>query len=238
MEEKQLIWMARDLLWHDPSALPAFLRSVNWTSRLHIAEAHKYLKTWTQPLFFSDALEFLDYRYADITVREMAIKWLDEMHDSELQQYLLQLVQCLKYESHHDSALSRFLIRRGLRNPYQIGHYLFWHLKAEYHDLEVCERFGVIMEEYLKHAGEHSRQLFIQSTTLKRFELIAEKVFKAKHTQPPEQCKKLLRKELGKLNKDLPDLIQIPLNPRWSAKKIKIDKCRYMGSKKSFVDCL
>ncbi|ETO25978.1 phosphatidylinositol-4,5-diphosphate 3-kinase, partial [Reticulomyxa filosa] len=232
VEEKQLVWMSRDLLWQDPTALPAFLRAVNWTSRLHIAEAHKYLRVWRKPLYLADALELLDYRYADTCVRELAVKWLDEMHDSELQQYLLQLVQCLKYENHHDSALSRFLIRRGLKNPYQIGHYLFWHLKAEYHSLEVCERFGLMLEEYLKYAGEPSRQLFIQCMTLKRFEFIAEKIFKAKHTQTPEQCKKLLRKELQKLNRDLPEFMQIPLNPRWKAKKIKVDKCRYMGSKK------
>merc|ERR1719249_209313 len=154
MDEKRLIWQARDLLWHDPGALPALLRSVNWTNLLHIAEAHKYLEFWTSPKRPEDALEFLDYRFADTRVREKALTWLEELHDSDLNKIMLQLVQCLKYEPHHDSALSRFLLRRGLANPYQIGHYLFWHLKAELHELEYCEKFGVLAEEYLRYAGE------------------------------------------------------------------------------------
>ena len=75
------------------------------------------------------------------------------------------------------------------------------------------------MAEHLLHAGKHSRQLYIQCLVLKRLKSIARKIFKTKHSQPAEMCKKLLRKEL---NRDLPDTIQIriPLNPRWRAKKI------------------
>ena len=78
-----------------------------------------------------DALEFVDYRFAYTSVREKAIRYLEEMQDGQLQQYLLQVIQCLEYEPHHHhSALARFLLRRGLKNPYQIGDFLFWHLKS------------------------------------------------------------------------------------------------------------
>ena len=115
---------------------------------------------WSSPKRSEDALKFLDCRFADTTVREKAIRYLEEMQDGQLLQYLLQLVQCLKYEPDHNSALARFLIQRGLKDPYQIGDFLFWHLKPECHDLHYCEKFGVIMEEYLLHAGECSRQLY------------------------------------------------------------------------------
>jgi len=231
-EEKELVWRCREVLWHDPDALSVFLRSVNWSNRAQIVEAHRYLKIWAAPRTPSDALEFLDYKYADSEVRRKAVLWLEDMHDGELQMYLLQLVQALKYENNHDSPLSRFLVRRGLGNPYQIGHYLFWHLKAEFHDVQYAERFGLIMEEYLKHAGEHTRQLFVQSNFLKRLEIIAEKIVKARMNMSKDNCKKLLFRELKKLNAVLPDTIQMPLNPRWSAKKLKVERCRFMSSKK------
>eukprot|EP01083_Nonionella_stella_P014829 41526_1 len=234
MKEKTLIWQSRDLLWHDPSALPAFLRSVNWTNLLHIAEAHKYLDLWAHPKRPEDALEFLDYKFADTKVREKAIFWLEDLHDGDLNKILLQLVQCLKYEPHHNSALSRFLLERSLKNPYQIGHFFFWHLKAEYHDLMYCEKFGLLMEEYLLHAGQHSEELFMQNLFLKRLEVIAHKVQSAKRStnNAADTVKRLFRRELTKLNRDYSSNIQMPVNPRWHAKKIVVEKCRYMSSKK------
>lgn len=51
--------------------------------------------------------------------------------DEELSQYLLQLVQVLKYEPFLDCALSRFLLQRALANR-RIGQFLFWHLRLVY----------------------------------------------------------------------------------------------------------
>lgn len=48
--------------------------------------------------------------------------------DDELFQYLLQLVQVLKYESYLDCELTKFLLDRALANR-KIGHFLFWHLR-------------------------------------------------------------------------------------------------------------
>merc|ERR1712154_508135 len=93
---------------------------------------------------------------------------ISEMHDIDLQLYLLQLVQCLKYELHHNNALIRLLMRRALANPYQIGHFLFWHIKSEYLDklelnLQYIERFGLYLEEYLLFSScGVTRDLLIQ----------------------------------------------------------------------------
>ncbi|OWK05787.1 PIK3CB, partial [Cervus elaphus hippelaphus] len=51
--------------------------------------------------------------------------------DEELSQYLLQLVQVLKYEPFLDCALSRFLLERALANR-RIWQFLFWHLSPLY----------------------------------------------------------------------------------------------------------
>lgn len=57
--------------------------------------------------------------------------------DDELLQYLLQLVQVLRYEPYYDCALSRFLLERAQTNR-KIGHFLFWHLR------QVCAREGIL----------------------------------------------------------------------------------------------
>jgi phosphatidylinositol-4,5-bisphosphate 3-kinase len=75
------------------------------------------------------ALELLHSIYADIEVRNFAVKCLDKhMKDEEVQQYLLQLVQSLKNEPYYENALTRFLLRRAFRSQ-RIGFDFFWNLK-------------------------------------------------------------------------------------------------------------
>ena len=44
--------------------------------------------------------------------------------------------------------------------------------QAEYHAPQWCERFGLMMEEYLLHAGQHTRELVIQNNLMHRLELV------------------------------------------------------------------
>lgn len=48
--------------------------------------------------------------------------------DDELSQYLLQLVQAIKYETYLSCPLVKFLLTRALKNEH-LGHKLFWLLK-------------------------------------------------------------------------------------------------------------
>lgn len=57
--------------------------------------------------------------------------------DEELSQYLLQLVQVLRYEPYYDCALTHFLLERAQGNR-KIGHFLFWHLRCV--QLALCVR--------------------------------------------------------------------------------------------------
>jgi phosphatidylinositol-4,5-bisphosphate 3-kinase len=71
----------------------------------------------------------LDSKFADSRVREYAVQRLESLTNDELQDYLLQLVQVLKYEPYHDSPLARFLLRHALGSR-SIGHSFFWLLKV------------------------------------------------------------------------------------------------------------
>jgi phosphatidylinositol-4,5-bisphosphate 3-kinase len=87
------------------------------------------------------AIELLHSTYADIEVRNFAIRCLDkQMRDVEMQQYLIQLVQSLKNEPYYDNMLARFLLKRALKSQ-RIGFELFWNLKYEF--------FSFLIEFYL-----------------------------------------------------------------------------------------
>ena len=53
---------------------------------------HRLLKIW-YPITMEVALELLDYHYADEEVRALAVKRIEKISNSELKNFLLQLVQ-------------------------------------------------------------------------------------------------------------------------------------------------
>ena len=152
-EEKTLLWIHRHLYISVPLMLPKFLLCVDWTDPMRQAEAHRMMSIWA-PLGPYEALQLLDIRYPDTLVRQYAVHCLCSLADSELVDILLQLVQILKFEPYHTSYLSQFLLERSIRNPYQVGHFFFWHLKAEMNNLVFLERYNLIMEVYLIDCGD------------------------------------------------------------------------------------
>ena len=59
----------------------------------------------------------------------------------------------LKFEAYDDSALARFLLSRALMSKW-IGHYFFWYLKSEMEHPGFKQRFGILLEAYLRGCGE------------------------------------------------------------------------------------
>ena len=57
-----------------------------------MSEVHRLLKIW-YPITMEVALELLDYHYADEEVRALAVKRIEKISNSELKNFLLQLVQ-------------------------------------------------------------------------------------------------------------------------------------------------
>lgn len=140
--------------------------------QLHRTQSGSYVQTWPDspntPMKKSKridplsthcrvALELLGFRVTDAAVREYACRRIDEMRDDHLADVVLQLVQALKLETSHDSALARLLVRRALCAPLVIGHRLFWLLRSEMHQPGVCERFGVVLHAFLAACGPDIR---------------------------------------------------------------------------------
>eukprot|EP01083_Nonionella_stella_P098819 277967_1 len=235
-EDATELWRARHHLVHIPSALPKFLLCVDWTSRNHVSEAHRLLKEWTLPASPKSSLELLSLEFHDPEVRKFAVAVLENLSDEHLNSVLLQLVQTVKYELYHNSALTRFLIKRALASPLTIGHFLFWHIKSELWTLEFCERYVLLLEEYLYHCGSHVKQLYRQHVVVEEFRRIALLVVKLKRDSKftKETIDNVYKEELSKMNMFLEKIgnFQVPFNPHFEASTLIVSECRYMSSKK------
>ncbi|GER33568.1 phosphatidylinositol 3-kinase [Striga asiatica] len=73
-------------------------------------------------------------------VRAYAVSVLERADDEELQCYLLQLVQALRFERSDKSRLSQFLVQRSLCNI-DLASFLRWYVAVELHDPVYARRF-------------------------------------------------------------------------------------------------
>ncbi len=226
-EEKYRLWSVRSahILTSDPRVLSKFLQSVPWSHPQAIAITDQLLDKW-EKMKPVDAIGLLNYNFPSGRVRRYAVKILSELSDNELKSLLLQLVQTLKFELYHDSALARFLIERSLKSTHLIGHVLFWHMKSEMHDPSISERYGLILEEYLLNCGSHRRELLKQNGIVEQLFNIAMLI---KETNKADQVS-VLRQELAKMT--IPPKFKLPLSTRVDLSGILIDKCKVMNSKK------
>ncbi|EGC40128.1 hypothetical protein DICPUDRAFT_52203 [Dictyostelium purpureum] len=225
-EEQKLIYNYKHNYKSKPKALAKFLLSVCWTDPEQVSEAYRQMNDWAllKPV---QALELLDAKFADEHVRNFAIKVINSFSDAEFSDFLLQLTQVLKYEPYHNSDLTHILIQRALANRSRIGHFFFWFLKSEMHTPEIEERYGLLLEGYLRSCGSHRQDLIKQNQVLKSLYGVAMAV---KNTHGASERKKVLQEGLSKIK--FPETFQLPLDPRWEAKGLIVDKCRYMDSKK------
>lgn len=156
IEEKHrdLLWRLRfECCYQVPESLCKLLISFKWNNQKMIGEVISLLQIWPKLPPFK-ALELLDYAYADSSVRKFAIECLKDLSNEDLSQYLLQLVQALKYESYIYNDLVQFLLERAFENQ-RIGHHLFWLLRSEMYDPAVSVTFGLILEAYCRGAIDH-----------------------------------------------------------------------------------
>uniref|UniRef100_A0A7N8XKC8 phosphatidylinositol-4,5-bisphosphate 3-kinase n=1 Tax=Mastacembelus armatus TaxID=205130 RepID=A0A7N8XKC8_9TELE len=235
--EKDLIWTLRyDCRENFPQSLPKLLLSVKWSKHEDMAQLQALLQIWPK-LSPRDALELLDFNYPDQYVREYAVCCLRDMSDEELLQYLLQLVQVLRYEPYYDCALTHFLLERAQGNR-KIGHFLFWHLRSEIHMPAVSVQFALILEAYCRCNIPHIEVLKKQVEALSKLKSVNELIklgtiknarSKTKEAMLTKEAMMTCLRQSG-YSETLSDL-HSPLNPNVMLSDINVEKCRYMDSK-------
>ncbi|XP_077998309.1 phosphatidylinositol 4,5-bisphosphate 3-kinase catalytic subunit alpha isoform-like [Glandiceps talaboti] len=226
-QDKELLWKLRKYCQTRPESLPKLLNAVEWSNREKVAEMYVLLKNW--PIVEPEiAIELLDCSYADVGVRNFAVECLEaRLSDDKLSMYLIQLVQVLKYESYLDNPLARFLIKRSLLNQ-NIGHFFFWHLKAELHHPSCNLHFGLMLEAYLRASGAYLKQLISQVEAIEKLTVLTDMMRERK-----EDNNRLMEQQMSQT--DYLDVLQhlpSPLNPSHTLGKLKIDDCKIMSSAK------
>ncbi|GMH26109.1 hypothetical protein Nepgr_027952 [Nepenthes gracilis] len=166
-DEKQLLWKFRFSLMSEKKALTKFLRCVEWSDLQEAKQAIELMGKW-EMIDVSDALELLSPLFESEEVRAYAVSVLEKAEDEELQCYLLQLVQALRFERSDRSHLSHFLVQRSLRTI-ELASFLRWYVAVELHDPAYAKRFystyDMLEENMLKlsaseNGGEYGFKLW------------------------------------------------------------------------------
>ncbi|RVE56817.1 hypothetical protein OJAV_G00225230 [Oryzias javanicus] len=239
-EDKELLWHFRQECMRDPRAYPKLLGSVKWGKQEDVLATHRLLErsnAWdTSGLDVGLAMQLLDCHYSDSHVRSMAVRKLETLEDDDVLRYLLQLVQAVKFEPYHDSALVRFLLKRALRSK-RIGHFLFWFLRSEIaQSMHYQQRYAVLLEAYLRGCGESMLQDFkkqVEMTMALQKVTREVKAMSADKYDVSAQVVFQLRQKLETLQSSgLPETFRVPYDPGLRAGALLIEQCKVMASKK------
>ncbi|BAT04832.1 Os08g0307400 [Oryza sativa Japonica Group] len=139
VDEKQLLWKFRFYLTSEKKALVKFLLSVEWSDIQEAKQAVALIPRW-ESIDVADALGLLSPVFQNEEVRAYAVGVFERASDEELQCYLLQLVQGLRFERSDRSRLAHFLVNRALSN-YELASFLRWYLVVELHDPSHARRY-------------------------------------------------------------------------------------------------
>lgn len=95
--EKGLIWTYRYYLSSNKKALTKLLQSTNLNEENERKEVLNLMDIWAE-INIDDAIELLGPNYRNISVRSYAVNRLKKASDTDLELYLLQLVQAVCFE--------------------------------------------------------------------------------------------------------------------------------------------
>lgn len=233
--DRQTLWLARDELRGSHAVLPQFLQSVDWSMDAHRAEAYRMLKSWAP---FKDTyryLELLGPEFPDSIVRQFAVEKLRLVPDHGLRNLIPQLVQALKFEPHHDSALADFLLLRGARAPVVLGNSLFWALVFETHREMFSDRYALLLEAFLTLSGSAVADYMKQFNMVIRTQRVGEMVASLLRSGKAKmEVLQVYRQQLDKLNERMFKRFgswSHPLKPSVKLTTLNVAKCQFMSSK-------
>jgi phosphatidylinositol 3-kinase len=174
--------------------LTKFLKCVVWHDKEEVKEAVELLDLWVD-IDIDDSLELLSSAFRHPRIRNYAVHQLKKADNQELQLYLLQLVQALRYEysnveipattsvatpiqsihtptsgiislDPHDSNLVQFLLDRACQNA-SLCTYLYWYLNVESTDKFTGQWFSSISSTFINHMLD-VKDLFQSYSSLKK----------------------------------------------------------------------
>jgi phosphatidylinositol 3-kinase len=242
-QERDEIWKFRYFLSTKKRALTKFVKCVNWHNEREARQAAPMLDKWAE-IDVDDALELLGSQFDHPVVRSYAVERLKKADDDELQLYLLQLVQALKYEAAgdgDDSSLARFLVTRAA-NSLALGNFLFWYLVVEVSDSssdqapEHRELFAKVEFDFMTELETTSEGTEIRRTFRRQVELLtvlAQLSKEVRHGGGDRPAKiTRLKKALADPKNDLVnfDPLPLPLDPSVLINGVYPEDCHVLKS--------
>ena len=182
-----------------------------------------------------DAMKLLGAHFPHPAIRALGIETLAQTPDDELRQFLLQLVQLLRYEGDgrieeekekesssqfslpmHVSPLAKLLIERSCRTV-ELANALFWYLATEMHDKQGGNRaFETARFAFLYALREENEAVYValsaQETWFKKLAKVHQRVLDAPGLRERKQA--LLRELLvqdGVVQAPMP--VPLPIDP-------------------------
>nr|ACT98281.1 pi3k-like protein [Schmidtea mediterranea] len=132
-----------------PESLPRLAKSIRWNNVTEVNLFYSLLSKWPR-INLESSLQLLSGNFFDKVLRQFAVKNLRAiLTNADINLYLLQLVQALKYESYYFNDLSVFLLQSALRNK-QLGQKFFWFLKSEMHNESIKIYFALMLEAFCR----------------------------------------------------------------------------------------
>lgn len=237
VKEKDLLMrLKEDCKTLHQTIIPRIIDCVNYKEYTEVKDLHNLLRAW--PIIeLQYALQLLDHKYPDERVHEYAVKCLSaaQVQDETIEMFMFQLVQALKHQNYHDSALCRFLMKRALNNQ-RLGHKFFWSLRCEISSDFSNLNLVLILEAYLLAAPAHLEILRAQRQFLLRLKSIND-TLELQQSRNPDFAK---RQEIFMENikrffvtPSTPDLDLISItDPTLRFNQIDLKNCALMKSKK------
>jgi len=232
--DKETLWKNSYSVAQIPSIISRLFECIDYKNKSHLEELDKILLN-AKSLNPVQALNLLSGNYLHENIRGFAVDCLKNCSYIEVEDYIIQLIQALKYEMYHDSPLARYLIDLAIKYPLTVGHTLFWGLRSEMYNPNVQQRFGLYLEIFLSKIGKDLKKIFEDENFLIKALLKAADIPHEKGIKNEQLKLAKFREELSKINEEIVEKnleISLPLNFKMRVKSFIVEKCKTMKSKK------
>ncbi|XP_016371821.1 phosphatidylinositol 4-phosphate 3-kinase C2 domain-containing subunit gamma [Sinocyclocheilus rhinocerous] len=225
--EKAFLWSKRHICSQRNSRLHLVLGSASQWRPQNLPEIYSVLERWS-PVSAEEALFLLSDEFHDQRVRSVAVQCFQQMCDSELEEFLPQLVQALKMEWEIDGPLMKLLLSRSL-HCIRIAQQLYWLLVDALDDWLYKSWMNKVLSA-LKHCcGRALRhELQRQSRLVDLLTQVAEKI----RTADKNKRKDVFRRERWKIVSFFADgqSCRLPLDPAVVVKAVNIESFKVFNS--------